>query len=443
MGKLAEAGDSDWTMEDCPKMLQKLSVKDGIEHFLTWKTQFLDYVERYQFPNLFDIKAEDFLAAGDELLDPQLEAILLERVGSDLEKFDHEDLAEELHAIFDEDAQVKSEVMEVAYLDEATNVDGCVDWVDENSVKMLSQDDEELVNENMGLDAQSVSSPLGKPARGEQPDKSVETSPLGKPARRSEMLDWPDVEDPDAIDDGCLKSTEEEDCGWSCCALESTQEPWPELFPDPDGGRGGDGGLDSVPHDRGGKGGDGGNHNVKVLPREEVHCGLAYFALFEAVEACVMLNPLPDNSQPDVDVLSDPGGRPRGRDPNWKFRNRSYGRDGGCGASKDRGRSRSGALQGRRCRRRCRANRSRFRGYIKKANTIKKHGARVPNKTITFSETKRPHRGILGRTSQNQKNPNWMKQRTFCSSVVPERSKRLSKKCSASFIYSDLLKICI
>ena len=103
----------------------------------------------------------------------------------------------------------------------------------------------------------------------------------------------------------------------------------------------------------------------------------------------------------------------------------------------------SGALQGRRCRRRCRANRSRFRGYIKKANTIKKHGARVPNKTITFSETKRPHRGILGRTSQNQKNPNWMKQRTFCSSVVPERSKRLSKKCSASFIYSDLLKICI
>ena len=100
---------------------------------------------------------------------------------------------------------------------------------------------------------------------------------------------------------GYLKSIE--DCGRSCCALESTQEPWPELFPDPDGG----------------KGGDGGNHNVKVLPQEEVPCcGLVYYALVEAVEACVMLNPLPDNSQPDVDVLPDPGGRPKGQNNNPK-----------------------------------------------------------------------------------------------------------------------------
>ena len=101
---------------------------------------------------------------------------------------------------------------------------------------------------------------------------------------------------------GYLKSIE--DCGRSsCCALESTQEPWPELFPDPDGG----------------KGGDGGNHNVKVLPQEEVPCcGLVYYALVEAVEACVMLNPLPNNSQPDVDVLPDPGGRPKGQNNNPK-----------------------------------------------------------------------------------------------------------------------------
>ena len=74
LGKLVKAADPDWAMEDCPKMLQKLSLKDDREHFLSWKGQFLDYVERYLFPNLFGIKAVDFLAAGDDLLDTQLES---------------------------------------------------------------------------------------------------------------------------------------------------------------------------------------------------------------------------------------------------------------------------------------------------------------------------------------------------------------------------------
>ena len=75
LGKAAEAGDPDWAMKDCPKMLHKLSLRNSMLYFLRWKNQFLDYVERYQFPKLFDIKALDFLADGDDLLDPQVPII--------------------------------------------------------------------------------------------------------------------------------------------------------------------------------------------------------------------------------------------------------------------------------------------------------------------------------------------------------------------------------
>ena len=102
--KLTSLGLIAWTWdaddhESWSNLLEKLSLRNGIKHFLNWKAQFLDYVV---YDRKMDFNADYFLLKW-ELLDHDLVEILVERLGgSVLENLDYEDLAKELLDIFED-----------------------------------------------------------------------------------------------------------------------------------------------------------------------------------------------------------------------------------------------------------------------------------------------------------------------------------------------------
>ena len=80
--------------ESHPKLLEKLSLGDGLLFFLGWRRQLLDFDETSGFhPSEFPM---------EEYLDPALFNLLVERMGTDLDGLDYDDLARELLYIFEE-----------------------------------------------------------------------------------------------------------------------------------------------------------------------------------------------------------------------------------------------------------------------------------------------------------------------------------------------------
>ena len=81
---------------DTPKLLEKLRLEDGMQHFLEWKAQLFDHVESCGLEwHPLDFKVDHFL---DDKLVALLEDILADESVEDL---DFESFAQELHEIFD------------------------------------------------------------------------------------------------------------------------------------------------------------------------------------------------------------------------------------------------------------------------------------------------------------------------------------------------------
>ena len=112
--------------ESRPKLLEKLSLDDGMEYFLEWKDQ---YEASEQIFEILEAHL-GFNGKPREFLDPHLLSLLAERLGPDLDDLDHEVLAQELHDIFGEFDEDK----------EAFNVED-----DEDNEDFDEDEDEEVV----------------------------------------------------------------------------------------------------------------------------------------------------------------------------------------------------------------------------------------------------------------------------------------------------------
>ena len=158
--------------ESWPKLLQKLSLDDGMKCFLEWKDQYEDWCSHYgiNIQGVGQFIGLEALYHAFYLLDHQLLDVLMDRMEEEnFQGMDHETFVQELLDIFEEESQDDEDLDEE--FDEEEEDDVALEDLDEEKQDEIALDDLNIISAGR-TGTEKLADPLAEKLP-EPPDSSM------------------------------------------------------------------------------------------------------------------------------------------------------------------------------------------------------------------------------------------------------------------------------